>query len=91
MKQSCAIIGQSLGRDGYYGAAVKLRTGYAPYIEGPALPVSIGETIMRFIFGVFVGAALMLGSAYLHDTGVVRAGPSQPFVNWGLVFGMLGR
>ena len=30
---------------------------------------------MRFIFGVFVGAALMLGSAYLHDIGVVRAGP----------------
>ena len=30
---------------------------------------------MRFIFGVFVGAALMLGSAYLHDTGVVKAGP----------------
>ena len=46
---------------------------------------------MRFIFGVFVGAALMLGSAYLHDTGVVRVGPSQPFVNWDLVFGMLGR
>ena len=24
---------------------------------------------MKFIVGVFVGAALMLGSAYLHDTG----------------------
>ena len=46
---------------------------------------------MRFIFGVFVGAALMLGSAYLHDTGVIRAGPPQPFVNWGTVIGAIGR
>ena len=44
---------------------------------------------MRFIFGVVVGAALMLGSAYLHDTGVVKAGPAQPFVNWDIVIGML--
>jgi hypothetical protein len=46
---------------------------------------------MKFILGVFVGAALMLGSAYLHDTGVVRAGPAKPFVNWDTVVGMLGR
>jgi len=46
---------------------------------------------MRFILGIFVGAALMLGSAYLHDTGVVHAGPAQPFVNWDTVFGMMGR
>lgn len=46
---------------------------------------------MRFILGVFVGAALMLGSAYLHDTGVVRVGPAKPFVNWDTVFGMIGR
>ena len=46
---------------------------------------------MKFILGVFVGAALMLGSAYLHDTGVVRAGPQQPFVNWDTVIRMLGR
>ena len=44
---------------------------------------------MRFIFGVFCGAVLMLGSAYLHDTGVVRAGPAKPFVNWDTVIGML--
>jgi hypothetical protein len=37
---------------------------------------------MKFILGVFVGAALMLGSAYVHDTGMVKAGPQQPFVNW---------
>ena len=24
---------------------------------------------MKFVLGVFVGAVLMLGSAYLHDTG----------------------
>jgi len=45
---------------------------------------------MKFIFGVFVGAALMLASAYLHDTGVINAGPKQPFVNWDTVIGMLG-
>ena len=46
---------------------------------------------MRFILGIFVGAALMLGSAYLHDTGVVRVGPPQAFVNWDTVIGMFGR
>jgi hypothetical protein len=47
---------------------------------------------MRFIFGVFVGAALMLGSAFLHDKGVLRdAGPKQPFVNWDTVMGLLAR
>jgi hypothetical protein len=38
-----------------------------------------------------VWPALMLGSAYPHDTGVVKAGPAQPFVNWDAVIGMLGR
>jgi hypothetical protein len=46
---------------------------------------------VKFILGVFVGAALMLGSAYLHDTKRVRFGPPQPFVNWDAVIGMLGR
>ena len=46
---------------------------------------------MKFILGIFVGAALMLGSAYLHDKGMVKAGPAQPFVNWDIVVGMLGR
>jgi hypothetical protein len=46
---------------------------------------------MRFIFGVFVGAALMLGSAFLHDKGVLRMGPKQPFVNWDIVMGMMAR
>ena len=49
------------------------------------------ETIMKFIVGVFVGAALMLGSAYLHDTGHLHVGPAKPFVNWSTVLGMLGR
>lgn len=46
---------------------------------------------MRFIFGVFVGAALMLGSAYLHDTGRMTIGPRQPFVNWDTLIGAFGR
>lgn len=46
---------------------------------------------MRFILGMFVGAGLMLGSAYLHDTGMVRAGPPQAFVNWDTVFALVGR
>ena len=46
---------------------------------------------MRFILGVFCGAVLMLGSAYLHDTGHLRVGPAKPFVNWSTVLGMLGR
>jgi hypothetical protein len=46
---------------------------------------------MKFILGMFVGAALMLGSAYFHDTGVLRAGPKKPFVNWDTVIELLGR
>ena len=46
---------------------------------------------MKFILGVVVGAVLMVGSAYLHDTGWMKVGPARPFVNWDTVFGMLGR
>jgi hypothetical protein len=46
---------------------------------------------MRFVIGMIVGAAVMLGSAYLHDTGVIKAGPQQAFVNWDTVIGMLRR
>ena len=52
---------------------------------------AVGEVTMRFILGVIVGAALILGSAYLHDTGVVRVGPPQAFVNWDTVFAVVGR
>ena len=46
---------------------------------------------MRFILGVFISAALLVGSAYLHDIGViVRAGPKQAFANCDIVIGMLG-
>ena len=44
---------------------------------------------MNFLFGIVVGAALMLGSAYLHDTGSVRFGPEQAFVNWDTVLSMM--
>jgi hypothetical protein len=46
---------------------------------------------MKFILGMICGAALMLGSAYLHDSGRLKAGPPQPFVNWDAVVGLLGR
>ncbi len=46
---------------------------------------------MRFVFGMIVGAALMLGSAYLHDTGSLNVGPKQSFVNWDTVFSLVGR
>src|SRR5262245_175831 len=52
---------------------------------------NLGRQRMKFILGVFVGAALMVGSAYVHDTGMVKAGPQQPFVNWDTVIGMLGQ
>jgi hypothetical protein len=44
---------------------------------------------MRFILGVIVGAALMLGGAYVHDMGMIRIGPPQPFVHWDTVLGLL--
>ena len=44
---------------------------------------------MKFTLGMLCGFALMLGSAYVHDIGVVKVGPAQPFVNWDTVFGML--
>jgi hypothetical protein len=47
--------------------------------------------MMKFIFGVIVGAGLLLGAAYLHDTGVVRYGPKDSFVNWDVVFELLQR
>ncbi len=49
---------------------------------------------MKFIYGLVVGAVLLLGSAYLHDIGMIgtvdgKAPP--PFVNWDTLIGMLGR
>jgi len=46
---------------------------------------------MKFILGVVVGAGLTLGSAYLHDTGRVKVGPPQPFVNWGTLMQAFAR
>jgi len=46
---------------------------------------------MRFILGMVVGAALVLGLAYLHDTGVMRVGPATAFVNWDTVFALAAR
>jgi hypothetical protein len=46
---------------------------------------------MRFILGILVGAALVLGVAWAHDTGMARFGPAKPFVNWDTVIGMTQR
>ncbi|HZT25445.1 MAG TPA: hypothetical protein VFA57_07050 [Pseudolabrys sp.] len=46
---------------------------------------------MKFVLGMLCGAVLMLGSAYVHDRGMVNAAPSQPLVNWDTLIGMLGR
>ena len=72
-------------------AAAASETALCFVHRGPVRPVCMWGAVMKFILGVFVGAALMLGSAYLHDTGRLRAGPKQPFVNWDTVIGMLGR
>jgi hypothetical protein len=57
----------------------------------PVLACHRGTSAMRFILGVIVGAVLMLGSAYLHDTGRLQVGPAQPFVNWDTVIGLWSR
>jgi hypothetical protein len=49
--------------------------GYAAFIVWPGWPIFFWVTVMRFILGVFFGAALMFVSGYLLDTGVVKAGP----------------
>jgi hypothetical protein len=52
------------------------------------------EAGMQFIYGLVVGAVLLLGSAYLHDTGMIGATDGKapaPFVNWDTLTGMLGR
>ena len=49
---------------------------------------------MKFIYGVVVGAALLLGSAYVHDTGMmgtVGGKAPPPVVNWDTLTGMLPR
>ena len=38
---------------------------------------------MRFIFGIILGAALMVGAAYISDT--TRPSNAQPMVNWDVV------
>lgn len=49
---------------------------------------------MRFIQGIVVGALLLLGSAYLHDTGMIGTADGKappPFVNWDTLTAMLGK
>jgi hypothetical protein len=46
---------------------------------------------MRFILGMITGAALLMAIAYLHDTGTLRFGPDQSFVNWPQVHELASR
>ncbi len=48
---------------------------------------------MPFIQGMIVGAVLLLGVAYVHDTGMLQNGekPALPLVNWNTLIGMIGR
>jgi len=48
-------------------------------------------SLMRFLLGVAVGILLVVGFSYAHDTGRVKVGPKDPFVNWGTVMGILTR
>jgi len=43
------------------------------------------EANMRFLFGVIIGAALLAGAAYVHDTVIAAPGAANKFVNWTLV------
>jgi hypothetical protein len=72
-------------------AAGGMKQYKTPFRTFEACNQKLGRQRMKFILGVFVGAALMLGSAYVHDTGIIKAGPKQPFVNGDAVIGMLGR
>jgi hypothetical protein len=49
---------------------------------------------MRFIQGIIVGAVVLLGSAYLHDTGMIGTSEGKaplPYVNWDTLIGAIGR
>jgi hypothetical protein len=39
---------------------------------------------MRFIFGLLVGAILVVGAAYVHDHSIdpTQEGAGRPIVNW---------
>jgi hypothetical protein len=47
--------------------------------------------MIRFLLGVVVGIVLVVGFSFAHDTGRVKVGPPDPFVNWGTVMGILSR
>jgi hypothetical protein len=50
---------------------------------------------MRFVYGVIVGAALVIGGAYVRDNMALRNAAGQPapqlLANWDMVLGMFGR
>jgi hypothetical protein len=49
---------------------------------------------MQFIYGAVVGAVVLLGAAYMHDTGMIGTTDGKtpaPYINWDTVIGLLGR
>ncbi len=42
---------------------------------------------MRFIFGIVVGAILLIGAAYIHDASIdpAKDPAARPMVNWEVV------
>jgi hypothetical protein len=48
---------------------------------------------MRFLQGMVVGAVLIIGAAYVYDTGMLREGekPTAPLVNWNTLVGLIAR
>jgi hypothetical protein len=38
---------------------------------------------MRLLFGMILGAAILVGAAYMHDSTAMRSpGPARTIVNW---------
>lgn len=50
---------------------------------------------MRFVLGIVIGALLVVGAAYVHDTNMTRpaagATAPQPIVNWETLINLFGR
>jgi hypothetical protein len=67
-------------------ATVRLRISARPLRAKMLLSHCLqrGRRVMRFIFGIIVGAALTIGGAYVSDTSKSGA-DSRRMVNWDVV------
>jgi len=61
--------------------------GWVEPIALPSWPIRLGEDLgegqMRLIFGMIIGAALMVGGAYVADA--MAGTEAKPIVNWSVV------